>query len=108
MIVMATARAALATYPHIEKTPGVCGGKACIDGTRIRVLDIVGLRQRGFEPEEMLNMYAVPLSLAQVHAALAYYYDHPDEIETSIREGRKLVARIRRYQVPLPRHRRAR
>ena len=108
MSVMATARAAVAAYPHIEKTPGVCGGKACIDGTRIRVLDIVGLRQRGFEPEEMLNMYAVPLSLAQVHAALAYYYDHPDEIEASIREGRKLVARIRRDRVPLPRHRRAR
>ena len=39
MNVIATARAA---YPHIEKTPGVCGGKACIDGTRIRVPDIVG------------------------------------------------------------------
>jgi uncharacterized protein (DUF433 family) len=108
MSVMATARAAVGAYPHIQKTPGVCGGKACIDGTRIRVLDIVGLRQRGFEPEEMLNMYAVPLSLAQVHAALAYYYDHPDEIEASIREGPKLVARIRRDRVPLPRQRRAR
>jgi len=105
---MATERPAVAAYPHIETTPGVCGGKACIEGTRIRVLDIVGLRRRGFEPEEMLRMYAVPLSLAQVHAALAHYYDHPDEIETSIREGRKLVARIRRDQVPLPKHRRAR
>jgi uncharacterized protein (DUF433 family) len=108
MSVMATARTAVAAYPHIEKTPGVCGGKACIDGTRIRVLDIVGLRRRGFEPEEMLNMYAVPLSLAQVHAALAYYYDHPDEIEASIREGRKLVARIRRDRSRLVRQRRAR
>lgn len=96
MDVTATARAAVGVYPHIEKTPGVCGGKACIGGTRIRVLDVVGLRRRGFEPEEMLRMYAVPLTLAQVHAALAYYYDHPEEIEASIREGRKLVARIRR------------
>jgi uncharacterized protein (DUF433 family) len=104
---MATARATVADYPHIERTPGVCGGKACIDGTRIRVLDIVGLRQRGFEPEEMLGMYAVPLSLAQVHAALAYYYDHPDEIDASIREGRKLVARIRRDR-SFPRQRRTR
>jgi uncharacterized protein (DUF433 family) len=97
-VMAATARAAVGAYPHIEKTPGVCGGKACIAGTRIRVLDIVGLRQRGFEPEEMLRVYAVPLTLAQVHAALAYYYDHPEEIEASIREGRKLVARIRRDQ----------
>ncbi|HVO11546.1 MAG TPA: DUF433 domain-containing protein [Vicinamibacteria bacterium] len=93
-VMAATARAAVG-YPHVEKTLGVCGGKACIAGTRIRVLDIVGLRRRGFEPEEMLRMYAVPLTLAQVHAALAYYYDHPEEIEASIREGRKLVARIR-------------
>jgi len=108
MSVMATARAAVAAYPHIEKTPGVCGGKACIEGTRIRVLDIVGLRRRGFEPEEMLRMYAAPLSLAQVHAALAYYYDQPDEIETSIREGRKLVARVRGDQARLLKQRRAR
>ncbi len=32
----------------------------------------------------MLEEY--PLSLAQVHAALAYYYDHQDEIESYIRE----------------------
>jgi uncharacterized protein (DUF433 family) len=25
------------SYPHVTKTPGVCGGKACIDATRIRI-----------------------------------------------------------------------
>lgn len=94
-VMAATARTAAGSYPHIEKTLGVCGGKACIAGTRIRVLDIVGLRRRGYEPEEMLRMYAVPLTLGQEHAALAYYYDHAEEIEASIREGRKLVARVR-------------
>ncbi len=64
----------------------------------LRVLDIVGLLRRGFEPGEMLRMYAVRLTLGQVHAALAYYYDHPEKIETSIREGRELVARVRRDQ----------
>lgn len=103
---MATARTAVAAYPHIENDPRICGGKACIEGTRIRVLDIVGLRRRGFQPEEMLGMYAVPLSLAQVHAALAYYYDHPEEIDASIREGRKLAARIRRNQPRLLRQQR--
>ena len=28
------------SYPHISKDPGICGGKACIEGTRIRVLDV--------------------------------------------------------------------
>ncbi len=29
------------TAEHITKTPGVCGGKACVAGTRVRVMDIV-------------------------------------------------------------------
>jgi uncharacterized protein (DUF433 family) len=29
--------------PHITKTPGVCGGRACIAGSRIRVMDVVVL-----------------------------------------------------------------
>jgi uncharacterized protein (DUF433 family) len=70
------------TYPHIVKTPGVRGGKARIDGTRICVKDIVQLHKGGMKPEEMRECYSDrPLTLAEVHAALAYYYDHGDEIE---------------------------
>jgi uncharacterized protein (DUF433 family) len=104
---MATARAA-ETYPHISKDSRICGGKACIEGTRIRVLDVVGLHRQGYKPEDMLEMYASSLTLAQVHAALAYYYDHSDEIEGSIEEGRKAVARIQREQVRFFKQRRAR
>jgi uncharacterized protein (DUF433 family) len=69
-------------YPHIVKTPGVRGGKARIDGTRISVRDIVLLQKWDMKPEEMREYYSDrPLTLAEVHAALAYYYDHRDEIE---------------------------
>ncbi len=74
-------------YTHVTKDPGVCGGKACIDGTRIRVMDIVALEREGYSPEKMLDVFAVPLTLGQVHAALAYYYDHKDEIDASFAEG---------------------
>jgi hypothetical protein len=37
------ATAARAVYSHVTKTPGICGGKACIDSTRIRVMDVVWL-----------------------------------------------------------------
>jgi uncharacterized protein (DUF433 family) len=85
---MATAPAT--AYPHISKTPGVCGGKACIAGTRIRVMDIVVLHQGGMAPERMLEYFSSrPLTLAEVHSALAYYYDHKDEIEASFEEDRK-------------------
>ena len=89
---MATALAAIA-YPHISKTPGVCGGKACIDGTRIRVMDIVVLHQQNMPPEQMLEYYSSrPLTLSEVHAAIAYYYDHKDEIEASFEEDRQWEA----------------
>jgi uncharacterized protein (DUF433 family) len=81
--VMATAAAT--AYPHITKTPGVCGGKACIAGTRIRVMDIVVLHEQGILPEQMLEHYSSrPLTPAEIHSALAYYYDHKDEIEAEL------------------------
>ncbi len=85
--VMATA--AKSVYAHISKDPKVCGGKACLDDTRIRVMDIVGLEREGRKPDEMLHVFAVPLTLAQVHAALAYYYDHREEIEASFAEDER-------------------
>lgn len=90
------ATAAKAFYGHITHNPRVLGGRACIDDTRIRVLDIVQLLHEGRKPEEMLEVFAVPLTLAQVHAALAYYYDHPQEIEEAYRDGERWEAEYER------------
>jgi uncharacterized protein (DUF433 family) len=90
------ATAAKASYGHITHDPRVLRGRACIDDTRIRVLDIVQLLHEGRKPEEMLNTFAVPLTLAQVHAALAYYYDHPQEIEEAYRESEHWEAEYER------------
>jgi uncharacterized protein (DUF433 family) len=66
---------------HISHTPGVCGGKACIAGHRIRVMDIVVLHEmRGYSPDEIVDMFP-GITLGDVHAALAYYFDHRIEIE---------------------------
>ncbi len=70
---------------HIEITSGVCGGKARIAGHRIRVQDIVvDYEHFGMSPEEIVNQ--LPVTLADVHAALAYYYDNKEEIRQSIRQ----------------------
>ena len=90
------ATAAKAFYGHITHNPRVLGGRACIDDTRIRVLDIVQLLYEGRRPEEMLDVFAVPLTLAQVHAALAYYYDHPQEVEEAYRDGERWEAEYER------------
>jgi len=70
-------------YAHIVKRPGYCGGKAAIEKARIRVNNIASLRKLGRTPEQMLEVYP-HLTLAQVHAALVYYYDHIGEIDAEI------------------------
>ncbi|HEY3963224.1 MAG TPA: DUF433 domain-containing protein [Planctomycetaceae bacterium] len=65
---------------HIVKTPGACGGRACIAGHRIRVADIsVWHERRGYSPDEIVSLFP-GLCLADVHAALAYYFDNRTEI----------------------------
>src|ERR1035438_1541480 len=61
---------------RIARTPGVCGGKACIAGHRVRVLDIVVWHEhQGMTPDEIVS-HVPTIPLADVHAALAYYFDH--------------------------------
>jgi uncharacterized protein (DUF433 family) len=57
------------------------GGEPRIDGTRIRVRDVVLVRDvQALTPEEIVASVYPHLSLAQVYAALAYYEDHREEI----------------------------
>jgi uncharacterized protein (DUF433 family) len=76
---------------RIVKTPGVCGDRARLAGHRVRVLDIVNWDEhQGLTPDEIVSQ--VPsITLAEVHAALAWYFDHVEEIQTEIREERALV-----------------
>jgi len=94
---MATAAKPMA-YPHIEKADGARAGKACIAGTRIAVVDIVRLHKQGMKPEEMLNYYLRPLTLAEVYSALVYYYDHKDEIEAYFEESQRAAAELEAKQ----------
>jgi uncharacterized protein (DUF433 family) len=79
---------------HIEKTPGVCGGRACIAGHRIRVLDVVVWHEkRGLTPEEIVYQYP-GLTLADVHAALAYDFDNRQEIEDEFRADEEAARQL--------------
>ncbi len=74
---------------HITKTPGICGGRACIAGHRIRVMDVVALHERRkLSPAEVVEQYPT-ITLADVYAALAYYHDNPDEIEAEFEKDRQ-------------------
>ena len=83
------------TGDRIASTPGVCGGRACIAGHRVRVLDIVVWHEhQGMTPDEIVS-HVPSLTLADVHAALAYYFDHVAEIQEEMRTERALVKEFR-------------
>jgi uncharacterized protein (DUF433 family) len=71
---------------HITKIPGVCGGRACIAGHRIRVQDVVVWHEmRAMSPPEIVDQFP-GITLADVHSALAYYHDNRQEIEDGFRK----------------------
>jgi uncharacterized protein (DUF433 family) len=70
-------------YRNIEKVNDRCGGRAVVAGTRIRVSLILALYRQGMTVEKIVAHYP-HLRPADVHDALAYAYDHPDEIEADL------------------------
>ena len=83
---------------HIAITPGVCGGKPRIAGRRITVANIAIWHERlGRSADEIATEY--DLTLADVHAALAYYFDHRAEMDEWIAESKALIAVLRKESV---------
>ena len=75
----------------IVRTPEVRGGRPRIAGTGVTVRRIVGWYKLGLSPEEIADRIG-HLSLAQVHAALAYYHANREEIEADIAAEEEVVA----------------
>ncbi len=82
-------------YPHIVKTPETCAGQPRIEGTRITVNWIVRQIVRGRRAPEEVLMSHPDLSLAQIHAALAYYFDNRAAVETSLKAADQIEADLR-------------
>ncbi len=80
---------------HIEITPGLAGSKPRIAGHRITVQNIVIWHERlGLSADEIATEY--DLSLADIYAALTYYYDHREQIDQAIRMDEDFVADLRK------------
>ena len=67
----------------ITRSPEIHGGRPRIAGTGVTVQRIVGWYRLGLSPEEIADRLG-HLSLAQVHAALAYYHANRTEIDTDL------------------------
>jgi uncharacterized protein (DUF433 family) len=74
----------------------VCGGKPPIAGRRIRVQDIgAWYEYHGMTPDEIVSGYR-PITLSDVHAALAYYHAHRDEIQRQMKGDEEFIDNLRR------------
>ena len=76
-----------ANHPYIERRRGYRSGRAIIAGTNFPVSSVATyIVKQGMLPEELVRTFP-HLTLAHVHDALSYYYDHQAEIDRSIAES---------------------
>ena len=85
----------------ICRTDDIRGSRARIAGTAVTVQRVVGWYKLGLSPEEIAERVG-HLSLAQVHAALAYYHANKDEIEAEAARDEAEAAEIERTQSQRP------
>jgi len=65
--------------------------RARIQGTRFKVIHIARDRRAGLDVDAIQEAYP-DLSLAQIHAALSYYYAHQDDLDAQIERDEQAVA----------------
>lgn len=83
---------AIASNPHIKVDEH---GVAWIDDTNAKVIEVVLDRLAyGWSPEE-IHFQHPQMSLAQIHAALSHYYDHPPTLDAEIARQQATVGRLR-------------
>lgn len=79
---------------YIEITPEIASGKPHIKGHRITVQNIVIWHERMGKSTNQISI-EYGLTLAEIYAALSYYFDHQDEINKSIRESEAFIEELR-------------
>lgn len=81
----------------ISTNPNVRSGRPCIAGTTIEVSVIAIAKIVHMQtPDEIASDYR--LSLSQVYAALAYYYDHKAEMDDMMQQNRAFVEAFKAKQ----------
>jgi hypothetical protein len=79
------------TYPHIEKTEGDPARLQRLPRIRVAQL-VIDYLNHGWSADEIVLHYP-HLQRAEVHAAMAYYFDHQAEIDGEIEEEQRLLAK---------------
>ena len=86
-------------YEHIVMDEG---DVPRIAGTTMKVVELVTAQAAyGWSPEE-LHFQFPHLTLGQIHSALAYYWDHRDDLDADIARRLAAVERQQRQAPPSP------
>ena len=78
-------------------------GRAWVDDTNVKVIEVVlDKLAYGWTPEQIAEQHYYRLSLAQIHAAFSYYYDHQAEFDAEIERQVKEVDALRAQTLDSP------
>jgi len=78
----------LPEHPHIARFTGILRDRPVIRGTRVPVWQIANAIINLGETVENYQADHPTLTLAQIHAALSYYFDHQTEIDAEIESNK--------------------
>jgi len=78
----------------IVSTPDVCGGHPRVTGTRVRVIDIFAWHDGAKKSAEEIS-FEFDLQVADVHAALDYYFANIDEIKALVEKDKAFVEQMK-------------
>lgn len=96
---MSTASTTITTYEHVQID---AQGTPIIAGTTMKVVELVMAQMaHGWSPEE-LHFQHPYLTLGQIHSALAYYWDHKEELDADIERRWQYAEEARRKTGPSP------
>lgn len=79
----------------LTSSPEIRDGRPCIRGTGISVHRIAVLHNLGHSPEEIVRKYE-HLTIAGVHAALAYYFANKQEVDAEVAADETEAASVER------------
>jgi uncharacterized protein (DUF433 family) len=91
----------LVSHEHIEMRPSpIHDDVAVIAGTRIRVIDVYAWHEvQHMSAQEIVEQFP-HLTPADVHAAMAYYWDHQDEIHNQMAAAHQIEEDMRKKHPP--------
>ena len=80
---------------YVVRDEGICDGQPRIAGTRLKIQGIaLEYGRLGWTPDQICEAHP-GITLAQVHAALSYYYDHREETDLAIQQDHEFAERLR-------------